>query len=59
MAETESMILPLLREIRAEMNRRFDGVDEKLGAADERFDRLETIEKRLAALEHGNGGTEP
>jgi len=84
MPEAESMILPPLREIRAEMNRRFDSVDSKLSAHDGRFDRLEgrldnvrqatigesvlgryavaeveerldAIEKRLAALEHQNG----
>lgn len=42
MPEPERMILPLLREIRTEMNRRFDGVEAKLGAHDERFDRLES-----------------
>ena len=45
MAEPESMILPLLREIRAEMNRRFEVTDEKLTSGfqsvNERFDRLE------------------
>ena len=41
MAEPESMILPLLREIRAEMNRRFDEVDRNFKAVDGRFDGLE------------------
>ena len=87
MAEPQDMILPLLREIRAEMragfdrvDQRFERIDRKLEQHDERFDklerrfenlrqavngesvlgryaaaeveeRLEAIEKRLAALE--------
>ncbi len=80
MAEPQEMIVPLLREMRAEMHAGFERVDRKLEEHDARFDklerkfdnlrqsvngesvlgryaaaeveeRLEAIEKRLAALE--------
>ena len=80
MAEPQDMIVPLLREMRAEMHAGFERVDRKLEEHDARFDklerkfdnlrqsvngesvlgcyaaaevgeRLEAIEKRLAALE--------
>ncbi|SDN07071.1 hypothetical protein SAMN05216360_105272 [Methylobacterium phyllostachyos] len=80
MAEPQDMIVPLLREIRAEMSAGFERVDRKLEEHDARFDklerrfdnlreavngesvlgryaaaeveeRLEAIERRLAALE--------
>ncbi len=66
MAEPEDMILPLLREIRAEMNARFDASDGRLDAmhhaingesvlgryaAAEVEERLDAIERRLADLE--------
>lgn len=41
MADPDDMILPLLRDIRAEMGRRFDGVDK----------RFDTVDRRLAKLE--------
>jgi hypothetical protein len=41
MAEPDSMILPLLREIRAEINRRFTEMDARFDGVDGRFDRLE------------------
>ncbi len=41
MAEPESMILPLLREMRAEMHRRFDAVDRRFDVVDNRFEKLE------------------
>lgn len=34
MAEPSDLVLPLLREMRAEMNARFDGVDARLGAVE-------------------------
>lgn len=80
MAEPQDMIVPLLREMRAELGAGFERVDRKLEEHDARFDklerrfenlreavngesvlgryaaaevedRLEAIEKRLAALE--------
>ena len=54
MAEPESFILVLLREMRAELNERFNGIDarfdevgSRFDAVDERFDRME---KRLEAV---------
>jgi hypothetical protein len=41
MAEPSDMIMPMLRDMRAEMSRRFDGVDE----------RLDTVDRRLAKLD--------
>ena len=41
MAEPPDMILPMLREMRAEIAGRFDGVDA----------RLDPVDRRLAALE--------
>ena len=41
MADPVDMIIPMLREMRAEISARFDGVDV----------RLDTVEKRLKALE--------
>lgn len=41
MADPESMILPLLREIRAEMNSRFDEVGRRFDGVSERFVQLE------------------
>jgi tetrahydromethanopterin S-methyltransferase subunit G len=73
MAEPDNMILPLLREIRAEINGRFDSQDQRFERIEKRLDamhraingesvlgryaaaevdeRLDDIEKRLAALE--------
>ena len=44
MAEPDNMILVLLREMRAEMNARFEEVREEFSRVESRFDRLE---KRL------------
>ena len=41
MAEPESMIAPMLRDIRADMNKRFDEIGRQFGKVGERFDRLE------------------
>lgn len=41
MADPQDMILPLLREIRAEMHGGFDRIDQKLADHDTRFDKLE------------------
>ncbi|MEL6059587.1 MULTISPECIES: hypothetical protein [unclassified Methylobacterium] len=41
MAEPQDMILPLLKEMRAEMRAGFEHVDRKLEEHDARFDKLE------------------
>ncbi len=41
MADPQDMILPLLREIRAEMQTGFERIDRKLEQHDERFEKLE------------------
>ncbi|TXM75550.1 hypothetical protein FV218_08355 [Methylobacterium sp. WL69] len=41
MAEPQDTILPLLREIRADLKAGFDRVDRKLEQHDARFDKLE------------------
>ena len=41
MAEPQDMILPMLREIRAEMKAGFDRMDRRFSDHDERFDKLE------------------
>lgn len=41
MSERDSLILAHLRELRADMNARFDPVDGRLAAADGRLDRIE------------------
>jgi hypothetical protein len=77
MPEPDSLVLVLLREMRAEMNQRFDGVDTPFDRMEKRLeavrqaafgeslmarytvaeveDRLQNIEKRLAALETPRG----
>jgi hypothetical protein len=35
------MIMPMLREMRAEISARFDGVERRLDAVDRRFEKLE------------------
>ncbi len=51
MAEPENLVLKLLREIRADMDARFDAVDKRFDAVDKRF---EAIERRLEMM-HRNG----
>lgn len=51
MAEPENLVLTLLRELRADMNARFDAVDRRFEAMDQRFD---TVERRLDMM-HRNG----
>jgi hypothetical protein len=41
MAEPQDMIVPLLREMRAEMRTSFERIDRKLDEHDARFDKLE------------------
>ena len=60
MAEPQDMILPLLREIRAEMragfeqvDRRFEMIDRKLEQHDERFDKLERRFENLRQAVNG------
>jgi len=51
MAEPDNMILVLLREMRAEMNARFEEVREEFSRVESRFDRLERRENiRQAAF---------
>jgi hypothetical protein len=47
MPEPNNLVLVLLREMRTEMNARFDGVDGRFDAAEARFERME---KRLEAV---------
>jgi hypothetical protein len=56
MAEPESMIIPMLRDIRADMNRRFDEIGRQLGKVDARFDRLE---QRFESISEGLKRREP
>jgi hypothetical protein len=44
LAEPMDMIVPMLREKRADMTSRFDGVDAKLEIADRRFKSLEATQ---------------
>jgi hypothetical protein len=53
MAEPESMIVPMLRDIRADMNNRFDEIGRQFGKVGERFDRLE---KRLESVRQAGVG---
>ena len=41
MAEPIDMILPLLRDLRPEMDRRFEAMDKRFDSVDVRFDRLD------------------
>jgi polyhydroxyalkanoate synthesis regulator phasin len=43
MAENKDMIVPMLREMRQEISKRFDGVD----------GRIDKVERRLSGLEEG------
>ncbi len=47
MADPQDMILPLLREIRAEMHVGFDGMRQRFEALDARFD---TLDRRIDDL---------
>ena len=49
-AAPENLILHILREMRAEMNDRFDKVEDRFGTIDQ---RLGTIDQRLTGLESG------
>jgi hypothetical protein len=49
MAGPEDMIVPLLREMRAEISSRFDGVDGRLDLVERRLARL--YEERMRGLE--------
>ena len=53
MSEPDNFILKLLREIRAEMNERFDAVDKRFDANDKRFDG---VDKRLDSLKQAMQG---
>jgi hypothetical protein len=46
-AQPNNLVLVLLREMRTEMNARFDGVDGRFDAVEARFERME---KRLEAV---------
>ena len=49
MAEPEDMILPLLREMRAEIGSRFDRVDSRLASVGRRLAALEAAQMFLTA----------
>lgn len=53
MSEPDNFILKLLREIRAEMNERFDTVDRRLTGHDKRFDSLDSKIESLKQAMHG------
>ena len=53
MSEPDNFILKLLREIRAEMNERFDAVDRRLTGHDKRFDSLDAKIESLKQAMHG------
>jgi len=42
MAEPESLILPMLGDLRADMNRQFEEIGRQFRNVDQRFDRLES-----------------
>ncbi len=50
MSEPDTMVLSLLREIRAEINRRFSEMDQRFDGVDGRFDRLEKVENIHQAM---------
>ena len=45
MTDTTDMILPMLREMRAEMAQRFDGIDRRFDIVDGRLDAIEAAQK--------------
>ena len=47
MADPQDMILPLLREMRAEMKGGFDRMDRKLAEHDARFDKLDSLREAV------------
>ena len=47
MAEPEDMVVPLLREMRAEMNTRFDRVDARLDAVEKAQNTFSVLEHRV------------
>ena len=53
MSEPDNFILKLLREIRAEMNERLDGIDRRLAGHDGRFDSLDSKIESLKQAMHG------
>lgn len=53
MSEPDNFILTLLREIRAEMNARFDAQDKRFDAHDKRFDALDAKIESLKQAMHG------
>lgn len=53
MSEPDNFIVKLLREIRAEMNERFDAVDRRLVGHDKRFDGLDSKIESLKQAMHG------
>lgn len=50
-SEPDNLVLVHLRELRADMSSRFDGLDERLGRVEQRLDR---VEERLDQM-HANG----
>lgn len=53
MSEPDNFILKLLREIRTEMNERFDALGKKLDTHDVRFDSLDRKIESLKQAMHG------
>lgn len=45
MADTSDMILPMLRELRAEMAERFEGVNRRFDAVDGRLEAIEAAQR--------------
>jgi endonuclease III len=49
----DDMVMPMLREMRAEMNKRFDAVELRLGRVETRLDK---VEKSQTAFRHALQG---
>ena len=56
MPEPEDMVMPMLREMREELRKRFDGVSKEFSGVGKRFDgvdqRLEKIESAQKSFRH-------
>ena len=48
MAEPKDLVLPMLREIRAEMRERFDGVAERFDGVDTRLEKIDSRQKSFS-----------
>jgi hypothetical protein len=45
--EPDDMVMPMLREMRADINRRFDKVDDRFEEVNNRLDKLEAGQKSI------------